>query len=84
MNNGQVAGYVNFYHALEEARGKSTTQLRLEMGAYERRQEEVERMPFLKRLFADRGDPEIHIINGIVLNEKEKEERPLEARISGI
>ena len=48
MNNGQVAGYVNFYHALDQARAKSVAELTHEIDSYERRAEESDILPALK------------------------------------
>jgi len=75
MNNGQVAGYVNFYHALDQARAKSVAELTREIDSYERLAEEIKQMSFLKRLFSSVGDPEVHIINQWVVSEKQLEAR---------
>ena len=70
MNNGQVTGYVNFYHAMEQAWKKSIDELTHEVVSYERREDEARGMSFLKRLFYHIGDPEVHVINQSALREK--------------
>ena len=78
MNNGQVTWYAKFYHALEVARGKSAEELTREITGYERRVEQVRQMPFLRRLFARVGDPEVHIVNQSVRFDKQLEARAQE------
>ena len=85
MNNGQVAGYVNYYHAVGQAFKSSIEELTQRINSYERREQEIRRKGFFRRLFSDVGDPEEHIINQFALHQKLQErayDRSLEKRAS--
>ena len=50
MDNGQVAGYVNFYHTAEQAMKKSVEELTSMVTQYERRVQEKNQKDVFERL----------------------------------